>query len=60
MNEGYIMNDLIDRKAAIDALAKHEKSQGHNYYLTLWQTEDSTKELKCVYNKLYSIFKFNI
>jgi hypothetical protein len=27
------MSDLIDRKAAIDALAEHEKSRGHNYTL---------------------------
>ena len=27
------MADLIDRQAAIDALAKHEKSNGHNYTL---------------------------
>ena len=27
------MSDLIDRQAAIDALAKHEKSNGHNYTL---------------------------
>ena len=25
------MNDLISRQSAIDALAKHEESQGHNY-----------------------------
>lgn len=25
------MDDLISRKAAIDALAEHEKSRGHNY-----------------------------
>lgn len=27
------MTDYIDRQAAIDALAKHEKSKGHNYTL---------------------------
>ena len=27
------MGDLISRQAAIDALAKHEKSRGHNYTL---------------------------
>lgn len=27
------MSDLIERQAAIDALAKHEKSNGHNYTL---------------------------
>ena len=27
------MSDLIDRQAAIDALAEHEKSRGHNYTL---------------------------
>ena len=27
------MRDLISRQAAIDALAKHEKSNGHNYTL---------------------------
>lgn len=27
------LNDLISRQAAIDALAKHEKSKGHNYTL---------------------------
>lgn len=27
------MSDLIERQAAIDALAKHEKSRGHNYTL---------------------------
>ena len=27
------MADLIDRQAAIDALAEHEKSNGHNYTL---------------------------
>ena len=27
------MSDLIDRQVAIDALAEHEKSNGHNYTL---------------------------
>ncbi len=27
------MDDLISRQAAIDALAEHEKSNGHNYTL---------------------------
>ena len=27
------MDDLISRQAAIDALAEHEKSRGHNYIL---------------------------
>lgn len=27
------MDELISRQAAIDALAKHEKSNGHNYTL---------------------------
>ena len=27
------MSDLISRQAAIDALAEHEKSRGHNYTL---------------------------
>ena len=30
---GDRMDDLISRKAAIDALAEHEKSNGHNYTL---------------------------
>lgn len=27
------MSELIERRAAIDALAEHEKSRGHNYTL---------------------------
>lgn len=45
--------DYIKKKKNVDSLSeiRFRDNQGHNFCLTLWQIDDETKELKCVYNK---------